>query len=370
MITGYFISFLHKVEKLAKKMEFFFLLSFKKITKVKIIEAGEEGVRITVFKEHAKEHVEMPDVYNFIDSCSFDVDLPEISLWKYNNAFIFANSDFVLTEGNHAVWPKYFAFNYSKNITSDRYLYKEEEGYVYYKKAKKQIELDNVFSLIGVHSNVWAHAISEYFPKLDVLQNAIDDCPGKITVVVPIYKDVQLHTIMMDFIKKYNVNILEVDNETSVLAKTLYFIQRPTYFTDNEVGIAIGDDLHPKIVADILKKNLVFPYSEKIEEDDKYRRIFLPRRGGLGKGLTNGMEIEQYFKERGFLFIEPHKVTIEEKIRIFKSAEIIVGPAGSAMTNLIFCKPGTKVLIFANYYSLFESYLCMHKQYFPCDYTT
>ena len=65
--------------------------------------------------------------------------------------------------------------------------------------------------------------------------------------------------------------------------------------------------------------------------------------------------------------MEPHKVSFEEKIQIFQSAEVIAGPSGSAFSNLLFCRPNTKVLIFSNYQRVFENYSSMPLQYYGVD---
>jgi len=41
-------------------------------------------------------------------------------------------------------------------------------------------------------------------------------------------------------------------------------------------------------------------------------------------------------------------MSFEEQLRLFRNAEVVVGPHGAGFTNLIFSKPGTRVIeIFA-----------------------
>ena len=37
-------------------------------------------------------------------------------------------------------------------------------------------------------------------------------------------------------------------------------------------------------------------------------------------------------------------MSIMDQIKIFSSAQIVIGPTGSALTNIIFCSEGTKVI--------------------------
>jgi hypothetical protein len=47
---------------------------------------------------------------------------------------------------------------------------------------------------------------------------------------------------------------------------------------------------------------------------------------------------------KGFEIIEPQHLSAEEQIHVFASAGLIVGPAGSALFNVVFCQPGTKLI--------------------------
>lgn len=51
-------------------------------------------------------------------------------------------------------------------------------------------------------------------------------------------------------------------------------------------------------------------------------------------------------RERGFEVVDPSGLNIDEQRETFASAELIVGPTGAAMTNLIFAHPKAQALIF------------------------
>lgn len=332
-----------------------------------IIPPEEAGKKISVFKPATVETFKYPRVYNFIKDASFEIEYPEIALWKFNNATVFNDSDFVITEEGKAVWPKYFYYNYAKNIIVDKNFVKEEKGRISYYKPQNPIEVDTAFSLIGVFSHIWAHVIVEYYPKLAVLKDAIADSTHQITVLIPEIKDPQTRQIVYEQLEKYDVDILVVPHRASVKVKTLYFMERPTRFTDHEEFLNPGDMAVPKATVDCVRSMLVLPKTQNIIKDPKYSKVFLPRRGGLGKGLINTDEVEDYFKQKGFYFVEPHKLPLEEKIKLFYSADIIVGPLGSAFTNLMFCRPETKVMMFSNYQRIFENYISMQIQYAQAD---
>lgn len=330
------------------------------------IQRGDQlGVKVLVFKSKSEEIIELQDIYGFCRSGQFTVNCPEVDVWEFQNALCFADTDFVILNDNKAFWQKYYAYNYSHNIVLDKALVKEEKGHIYYRKPKKIHEVNCGFSLIGVFAHIWSHSLSEHYLKLSVLDNIVRDSSSRITVMVPNYTDQQLKQIVYHELNKYDIDILVVNKGEAVKCKNLYYMERPAFFTDHEYAVSVGDNVQPKIVADTLKSMLVEPMVKDCPNDEPIK-LYLPRRGAY-RALTNNDEVEAYFKQQGFVFLEPHKITLEEKIRIFRSAEVVVGPYSSAFSNLIFCKPNTKVLILSNFYRAFESWLVMHKQHFNMD---
>ena len=55
-------------------------------------------------------------------------------------------------------------------------------------------------------------------------------------------------------------------------------------------------------------------------------------------------ELWPWLQDHGFVRLDPGTLSVQEQIDIFHGAEVVVGPHGAALTNLTFCRPGTKVL--------------------------
>ena len=65
-------------------------------------------------------------------------------------------------------------------------------------------------------------------------------------------------------------------------------------------------------------------------------RIYLSRDKLGSRCVANESELVQYLEANGFTTIYPEEMTIRAQIEVFTNAEIIVGPHGSAFTNLIY----------------------------------
>ena len=92
---------------------------------------------------------------------------------------------------------------------------------------------------------------------------------------------------------------------------------------------------YPRWVVDFMQQRV------KLKPSQPQRRLYIPRKTGTRK-IANEPELYPLLEEYGFelynLDEEPNQP------QVFHEAAIIVAPHGAALTNLVFCQPGTKVL--------------------------
>lgn len=84
------------------------------------------------------------------------------------------------------------------------------------------------------------------------------------------------------------------------------------------------------------------------------RRIYVSRLGfnDVAKGpssathrvMTNEAELATRLHAHGFDIVRPHDMTMKAQIEAFSGAGLVVGAAGSAMFNAVFCRPGTRLI--------------------------
>lgn len=72
-------------------------------------------------------------------------------------------------------------------------------------------------------------------------------------------------------------------------------------------------------------------------------RLYVSRADTPRHPLVNEPEIETWLAKRGFQVVLPRQLSIREQARLFAQAEVVVGPNGAGLANLVFCPPGTKV---------------------------
>ena len=80
------------------------------------------------------------------------------------------------------------------------------------------------------------------------------------------------------------------------------------------------------------------------------KKIFVSRLGWKGshaathRVMLNEEELARRLVAEGFDLVRTHTMTARQQIEAFSSADVIVGASGSAMFNVVFSHPGTKLI--------------------------
>jgi hypothetical protein len=77
---------------------------------------------------------------------------------------------------------------------------------------------------------------------------------------------------------------------------------------------------------------------------EQNRHILISRELAQGRKIANESEVEAYLSHYGFEKYCLETLSLEEQVRLFASAKVIVSPHGAGLTNLMFSQPGTRVL--------------------------
>ncbi|MDJ0616381.1 MAG: glycosyltransferase family 61 protein [Calothrix sp. MO_192.B10] len=88
----------------------------------------------------------------------------------------------------------------------------------------------------------------------------------------------------------------------------------------------------------------LFPISQNSSNNHAYKKIYVPRGNVSKRKVINENEILNYLDKLGFLPLVMDGRTVQEQADIFSNADVIIAPHGSALHNLIFARPNTKVI--------------------------
>lgn len=115
----------------------------------------------------------------------------------------------------------------------------------------------------------------------------------------------------------------------------------PSYCPDlpEEVPLASYDDaLLPRLRQEIVTRLGSVP-------PGRASLLYIARRGGHGRNIINEPEIQARMVARGAQVIYPGEMTVAEQVSAFSGADVIVGPGGAGLANVLFCKPGATLVV-------------------------
>ena len=125
--------------------------------------------------------------------------------------------------------------------------------------------------------------------------------------------------------------LMECDLTTHVQAERLVVPSLPGY-----------SGHPPKWACDFLRHELLT--KRGISPIGGYERIYISRGDRGMRIIVNERELVNVLSGYGFRIVKPERHSVYEQAQIFSSAQVVVAPHGAGLTNLVFCRPGTKVL--------------------------
>ncbi|PSB53739.1 capsular polysaccharide biosynthesis protein [filamentous cyanobacterium Phorm 6] len=184
--------------------------------------------------------------------------------------------------------------------------------------------------LSGLSGNVYFHWMVDILPRLDILrQSKVDWEKIDGFLVNSIAQPFQRETLLMLGISPSK--IIESDRHPHIQAKKLIV---PSF--SGSIGWLQPRAL--KFLRQEFLKQIPSPSSPYPE------RIYISRAKSRYRRVINEEEVMDYLAKFGFQSFVTESLSVVEQIALFYHAKIIVAPHGSGLTNIIFCRNGTKII--------------------------
>lgn len=330
----------------------------------------EENFSAYIYKEIkpiTHEKIEMIPIFQVMPKGELTLSTAAQNCYRIKNAEIRSHADYIIVNGGKVIWAKKNLHLFTKDMPRDVGVVNYTEDSIYVQRHSLQVEeFDTVFSLCGVYSDVWSHFMLQYLVKLYNLLQIPKEVRCDITIMTPDYSDTHIKEAVNRFVYQYIPECRLATLQENVIArcKTLYWMDNTTDMIEHVSYVCPFDMITPGYVARQMQQYFI-PQVEKKSEKEEVK-LYITRHAQW-RNMTNNDEVEAYFVSIGFKVIEAHKLDFDAKIRLFQSATEIVGPYSSGFANLVFCRPGTKVLIFSNIQRTLENFLAFYAQNFELD---
>ena len=283
---------------------------------------------------HTEEVLETKNV-NFENNLFY-----KIFIVKNSRLYTDRVNDTAIIHNNHIVDGPSFQLRESIDVNSNHNI-------VFLKgtpRIKKKID-GVLFSLLtggGGNSNYW-HWLFDVLPRLNIL-NQIKDTAGEVDYYLFPGLDCKFQKESLDIINIPKKKRLSSKNFRHIESKKIIITSHPyTLLNDPDL-----DSLQiPIWISGYLRK--VFLKDVTLDNSSKKfpTKIFINRKDGTTKKwryIINEKEVETSLEEKGFKSLTLTDYSFLEQVNIFHHAEKIVGLHGAGFANIVFCKPGTKIL--------------------------
>jgi hypothetical protein len=189
-----------------------------------------------------------------------------------------------------------------------------------------------VFNMLagGGPVNNYGHWLVDVLPRIHLLKKS--GWFDKVNwFVVPNYT----HDFQKDSLKLLGITedkIIQGTEQLHITADVLIASSAPR---------GVRSYLMPKWLVDFHRESFL---NFKIKNFEFSPFVYISRRDGTTRKVLNEQKLIDMLEKYNFKVIELSDFSFVEKISIFDSAKVIVSVVGAALSNVVFCKKGTKVL--------------------------
>ena len=214
-------------------------------------------------------------------------------------------------------------------------------------------KLSGVTHLLGASTGAhcYYHWIVDILPRLGILQKAGITIDQLDNILV---REVRL-SFQSETLKRLNIRkeqILETKHNSHFTCERLLHVN-----INNGINLKMN-----RFVPEWLR------YQFGSERSNKERiKLYISRPAGVRRGISNESELLPLLDARGFQIATMEGTSVKDQAELLSRADVLVSPHGGALTNMLFCRPGIKVVelfgrhVYPFYYGLAQC--CGHDYY-------
>ena len=307
-----------------------------------------EGIRYQTIKEKEISYVVSPEYFEGDARVISTYECPSIYIAQLQRVSVYGYSE-LITVGKTALSDAYM-------MDKDQGRYKIDGGslvkcrngkYILAVYRESNLVIDKAISMLGWCADNYYHFTFEIISRLVFADQFEEYRTWPILIDQCVLEIVQLRDLL-DSMNIYRHPIISVKARERVEIKNLLYVSynmwMPHNFRENVKQYPSDYLFSTTVVLNI--RNYVYRRLQP-QCGGIGTKIFLSRRKCKNQRLLNAEEVERCFKENGFGIVYPEELSFEEEVRVFQRAEVIVGPTGAALTNVVYCKEGTLIAVIA-----------------------
>jgi capsular polysaccharide biosynthesis protein len=259
------------------------------------------------------------------DQVKNNISLSKLAPYNYGifeikNACIWGNNGTILIN-NH-----YYISELNRKLPSS----KRNPIFYQHKITPPKLLEGNTAVIASIAGDVYYHWMIDILPRLILLKNS------------PLFDKIDyfvFNKVSQPF-QTYTLNQIGIPQQKIIQTKNLFHYH---YKTENLIFPSFTSAFNSSSTLTIESLKNTFCPKNKLQ-DDSNKLIFISRRNINGRTLLQEKQIYEYLNQKGFTRFYAEDYSLPEQIKIFYNSKVIIGPHGSGFTNIVFCKPQTKII--------------------------
>lgn len=271
------------------------------------------------------------------------VELPDVTIFSGSSLITTSDNRILNDVGAHPEFGRYASWGYDPQV-----LAQSGRSVVLNRVAPDADSVEGGILLAGLASDAFGHWVPEYLGRLPWLQQhpSFKELPLIVDEVMP-----QSHFDYLELVSERP--LMKLPKGKGLRCARLLYSPPSTFFpVELMAGHPIPVEYSGMLSVSPLRwlratvlERVSSGSLPAFEPKSGKKRWFLGRRNLKWRRLLNEAEITQKLEEIGFNVVYPEDMTLREQIAMFREAEAIVAPNGSALLNLIFAPPEVALIV-------------------------
>ncbi len=209
-------------------------------------------------------------------------------------------------------------------------------------RIRKKIK-GTVFSLLtggGGNKNYW-HWLFDVLPRIKIFQDSIlSKHPIDYYLFPSLSKNFQIETL----------DILNINKDKRLSSKSYRHFSADQIIVTSHPYTLLNDPEQDSLqipiwLSDFLRLNFLKRCLQISKIKNFPKNIYINRKDGTAlRYIINNKEVENFLERNKFSNLTMSDFSFSDQVALFFNAKKIIGLHGAGFANIVFCKPGTKII--------------------------
>ena len=288
--------------------------------------------KITTVEDEQERIVYQPEYFPSGEAKEYKFKSHSIYIAELKNVMVHGGSGLVIT-GDKVLT------DICENDVENRVQYRSgpirrgNKKYFYIEVSKDEDHLDTAINLCGLAASNYYHLTFELLSRYEYVKRFIGD--KNIPVLLddsakkyPQYIEL-INTVLKD------AKVIYVPEYKKISCKSLIQPSMNTWMPKKN-DFRIADNIVAYTAVTNIRKA-----AEAYIQPKGDKKVFISRKNAGFSRIVNEKEVAQLFKDNGYEVVCTEELTYRQQVELFSSVSCIVGASGAALTNVVYCNPGT-----------------------------